>query len=344
MLSSCRSQKNAWRWIRSVGILCLFLCTRGLAARTPDEPAGDAVGIIDGDAIAVTGPMSVEAVRGVVRTILRSGAEVTVKFGNARISLVEGGQISICGPAHLSVLKSGAALTIAIDKGSVHFAVDQEPAITVYTTQVKAQPIAIGGGPQNALVGFDSAGALCIRTERGAMRLEQQFTGESVVVPQSADVLIANGRLDSIRAGSGRCSCELQLAKTAPPHAPGANSALAVNNSSDAAATNTDPTEAREKDQPIYQVFMPPLRYDANAKIQPEPDPALMIVVRRVHVRPTLIFRGHVEGESIAAAAAPPPRPPTPSRTPAAQQKPAAPTTFVDRLRNFVRKIWPSIV
>lgn len=342
MLFPCSSQKNASRWIRIIGILCLFLCTHELAARSPDEPAGDAVGIIDGDAIAVTGPMSVEAVHGVVKTILRSGADVQVKSGTARISLVEGGQITICGPAHLSLLKSGAALTIAIDKGSVHFAVDQEPAITVYTAQVKAQPIAIGGGPLNALVGFDAAGALCIRTERGAMRLEQQFTGESVVVPQSADVLVANGRLDSIRAGPGRCSCELQLVKTAPPRAPGANSALAANNSSSAATASTDSADAKEKDEPVYQVFMPPLRYDANAKIQPEPDPALMIVVRRVHVRPTLIFRGHVEGESIAAAAPPPPL--APSRTPAAQQKPAPPTSFVDRLRNLVRKIWPSLV
>ena len=72
------------------------------AAGVPDKPAGDAVGTIEGDAIALQGPMSVELVRGQVKTMLRSGNDVRVKSGQARIDLVEGGTIAICGPAHLS--------------------------------------------------------------------------------------------------------------------------------------------------------------------------------------------------------------------------------------------------
>ena len=34
--------------------------------------------------------------------------------------------------------------------------------------------------------------------------------------------------------------------------------------------------------QPTYQVFMPPLRYDSSAKVQDEPDPKLIVMVRRV--------------------------------------------------------------
>jgi len=41
---------------------------------------------------------------------------------------------------------------------------------------------------------------------------------------------------------------------------------------------------------------MPPLIYDANAKVQPEIDPKMIVLVRRVRVRPTLIFQGRVEG------------------------------------------------
>ena len=55
---------------------------------------------------------------------------------------------------------------------------------------------------------------------------------------------------------------------------------------------------------------MPPLRFDANAKVQPEPDPRLMVIVRRVRVRPTLVFQGRVEEEAVATAAATPPAPP----------------------------------
>jgi hypothetical protein len=88
---------------------------------------------------------------------------------------------------------------------------------------------------------------------------------------------------------------------------------------------------------------MPPLIYDANAKVQPEVDPKMIVLVRRVRVRPALIFQGRVEG--VAAAAVTPA--PTPASTPAAAAnapKPAAPSsdTFVDRVRNFVRKLWPS--
>jgi len=85
------------------GMLCLAVFVSASAA--PDQPAGDTVGVIDGEDIAVTGPMSVEVVGGQVKTILRSGSDVRVKSGQARISLAEGGQLSICGPAHLSVLK-----------------------------------------------------------------------------------------------------------------------------------------------------------------------------------------------------------------------------------------------
>jgi len=40
---------------------------------------------------------------------------------------------------------------------------------------------------------------------------------------------------------------------------------------------------------------MPPLIYDANAKVQPGIDPKKIVLVRRVRVRPTLVFRGRVK-------------------------------------------------
>ncbi len=359
-----RSQERLPRALCLAGIAAVLFCACGLAARQPDEPAGDAVGSIEGDAISVTGPMSVEAAHGQVRTVLRSGADIKVKSGSARIALIEGGQIVICGPAHFSVLKSGGALTIAIDQGTVHFYAEQEPAITVYTAQIKAQSIPIGGEPRDALVGFDATGALCVRTQRGAMRLEQQLTGESVVVPQGADVLVNNGQLESLRTSAGHCACELQLAKAAQP-SPGelprsgnvtgtsAPPTPAANQSFRAAAppsvTNPAPVDdAREKDEPVYQVFMPPLRYDAKAKVQPEVDPAMIVLVRRVHVRPTLIFRGRVEGESVAAATLPVAQAPLSSQSASAQAPPqpqklaTASSSFVDRVRSFLRKIWSS--
>jgi len=90
---------------------------------------------------------------------------------------------------------------------------------------------------------------------------------------------------------------------------------------------------------------MPPLRFDASAKVQPEPDPRLMVIVRRVRVRPTLIFQGRVEGETVAAAtptAAPPQARPTapPAAAPASAPPTPAQGSVVDRVRSFFHKLW----
>ena len=329
--------------VSAVAMLCAALFAA--AAARPDEPSTDSVGVIDGEAIAVTGPMHVETLNGQVKTVLRSGSDVHVKSGTARIDLVEGGQITICGPAHFSVLKSGGSLTVALDSGTIHAHIEGEPALTIYTPQIQAHTVAIGGGPQDVLVGFDTPGALCIRANRGAVRLEQQLTGQSVLIPQTGDVLLLNGQLDSLRTSAGRCACELQIAKAAPPPEPEI-SRLATAEEARKSALETKPgptTAAVEKpavkEEPIYQVFMPPLVYDANAKVQPDFDPRMIVLVRRVRVRPTLIFQGRVEGTIVAAVTLPPAPAPAAAAT---ASKPPVPArdSFVDRVRSFVRKLW----
>src|SRR5271170_7156875 len=96
-------------------------------------PAPDTIGVIEGEAIAVSGPMSVEVVHGQVKTVLRSGSDVRVKSGTAQIALVEGGVINICGPAHLSILKTSGALTVALETGTIHTHISHEVLLTVYT-------------------------------------------------------------------------------------------------------------------------------------------------------------------------------------------------------------------
>jgi hypothetical protein len=332
-----RALPGAW-----VAVLCAALFA-GARAR-PDEPGTDFVGAIEGESIAVTGPIRVEAANGQVKTVLRSGSDVRVKSGTARIDLVEGGLISICGPAHLSVLKSGGSLTVALDSGTIHVHVEHQPALTVYTPQIQVQTVAIGDGPQDALVGFDTPGAMCVRANRGALRLEQQLTGQSILVPQAGDVLLANGQLDSLRSGSGHCSCEPQLAK-APAPAPEISrlaTSEEVRRQSHEAKSGTPRVPLEKpaaKEEPIYQVFMPPLVYDLHAKAQPDFDPKMIVLVRRVRVRPTLIFHGRVEGQTVATVA---PAPPPAAAASATASKPPAPSSdsLLDRVRNFVRKLW----
>ena len=385
-------------------------------AAAPDKPTGDAVGTIEGDAIALQGPMSVELVRGQVKTMLRSGNDIRVKSGQARIDLVEGGTIAICGPAHLSLLKSGGSLTIALDSGIVHVNVEKAPSVTVYTAQIQAKPIAIGDGAQDVLIGFDAAGVMCVRAGNGAIRLENQLSGQSVLVPQGGDILLNNGGLDGITNTEGHCECEL-LATNEPPPPPelsrlatpdeirqrdsakvaeaaaikeaadnaamdkaaaekdaadklvaeraAAEKAAADKLAADQAAAQTaaqqaaaakaaaqqaaaqaaaqqaaakqapaqqvpaantstannvnppvpwgesvprpvqrkvEKIDAPKPQEPIYQVFMPPLSYDAKAAAPADNfDPKFIMLVRRVRVKPTLIYQGKVEGEAPVA-------------------------------------------
>ena len=375
-----RAKRTAFWGVRR--LVCLSLAAIFFAAlylppsaRT-DQPSYDTVGAIEGEDVSVQGPLNIEVVHGRTITILRSGSDVHVNSGQARIDLVEGGQIAVCGPAHLSVLKSVNLLTLALDSGIIHAHIEgPQPALTIYTAQIQAKPIAIGDAPQDTLVGFDQTGAMCIRADSGAVRVEQQLTAQTILVPQSGEVLITNGQLESLRNGVTHCSCELQLAKTltaTPPQsevrrlptseemqkanteaakAPAAPPQSEVSrlptseemqkaNSEAAKAPATPPKPAAAKEGPVYQVFMPPLSYDAGAKVQPDNfDPQLIVLVRRVRVRPTLIFQGSVKDAPAIAKNAPPAAPEKAPETPTPQSQQAQPSIFA-RIRAFFRSLF----
>jgi hypothetical protein len=325
-----------------IALLAAALLTA--AAALPDNPSDDTVGTIEGDAISLQGPMSVEVVKGQIKTILHSGNDVRVKSGQARLELVEGGQIAICGPAHLSVLKSGGALTLALDNGVIHAHIEQHPTLTIYTAQIQAKPISIGDGPQDALIGFDSPGAMCVRATAGAIRLEQQLTGQNVIVPQGGDIILNNGALSGLQNTGGHCNCDLPIAKGDPP--PPEYSRVATTEEirqreeeAKKASTPAEKPVVPAKERPVYQVFMPPLSYDAKAAVQRDDfDPKLILLVRRVRVRPTLIYQGRVEGSPVQSAAAkkPAPGPVAPPAASSAQEQ----NSVMSRVRAFLRRLF----
>jgi hypothetical protein len=335
-------------------VFAFFFTAHGaLAAPPPQEPQGEIIGTIEGQAIAVKGPMSVQVVGNEVKTLLRSGVDIRVKLGRARINLAEGGTIAVCGPAHISMLKAKNALTIALDSGTIHAHVEGSLALNIFTAQILAKTVAIGTGPRDVLVGFDTPGLMCVRPGRGALHLEEQFGGQSVMVPQGGDVTIANGQLQGMRSNSGLCACEsFDLGTTAANVNTPEISALASSEEIKRSVAPRKPLPQAVANpvapdlpnaaavEPAYQVFMPPLRYDSSAKVQDEPDPKLIVLVRRVHVRPTLIFQSRVEGDplpsvvnSFSAAKS------KPQQT---AQKSAAPasTSVVDRVKTFFKSLW----
>ena len=325
----------------------------GSPGQQPPEPTGEIIGTIEGQNIAVKGPMSVQVIGSEVKTLLRSGVDIRVKAGRARINLAEGGTIAVCGPAHISMLKANNVLTVALDSGTVHAYVDGNLTVNIFTAQIVAKTVPIGDGPLDALVGFDSATQMCVRSGRGALRLEEQFGGQTVMVPQGGDVVLVNGQLQGMRNGSGLCACEsfapdVNAANTLAPEistpatseevkrnvAPRKPTPRAAGNP--AAPEFAKPTAP----EPTYQVYMPPLTYDASKKVQDEPDPRLIVLVRRVRVRPTLIFQSRVEGDALPNA--------TPASLtkkklePPAAAKTAAPASasVVDRVKTFFKNLW----
>jgi hypothetical protein len=98
--------------------------------------------------------------------------------------------------------------------------------------------------------------------------------------------------------------------------------------------------------EPIYQVFMPPLSYDLSAKVQPDFDPKFIILVRRVHVRSTLTFKGRVKGDPVVVASnAAPPKSAAADLHMNQQSPPKAPApnqndSLLNRVRNFFRRLW----
>jgi hypothetical protein len=337
-----------------VSFVVLFFANprNACALPRPQEPQGEIIGTVDGQAIAVKGPMTVQVVGNEVKTLLRSGVDIRVKSGRARITLTDGSTIAVCGPAHISMLKSGGALTIALDTGSIHARVSGNLTLNIFTAQILAKTVAIGDGPQDFLVGFETPGLMCVRAGLGALRLEEQFGGASVVVPQGGDVTLANGQLQNIHNNSGLCACEAFDSAATPAAGIGpeiSTPASSEDIKKDSAPRKPAPPAANPKApelaqapafEPTYQVFMPPLRYDANAKIQEEVDPKLIVLVRRVRVRPTLIFQSRVEGGPLPAAQSSLSATKAKPQPAAPKSSPTTSTSVVDRVKTFFKNLW----
>ncbi len=312
------------------------------------QAAPEMVGRIDGDDIAVKGAVSVEVENGRSITVLASGSEVTVRSGQARLVLVDGGEIGVCAPAHFSLLKSGGAITLALDYGRVHPRLERGVSLTIYTPLIVATPISIAEGPRDATVGLEATGAMCVLAERGAVRVEQQLSGQSLLVPQSGEVAFAGGQLEVLRGATGACHCDVLTARAAPPPPPRppelsvpASPGLARPIKPPVMPSKNPVPETREEpkppaiEEPIYKVIMPPLTFDAAAPAPPpDPGPDTILLVREARVRPAEVYRGRVEGAPVPSS--------SPARSPGtlAKDAPKKKAGVFSKIGRFFRRIF----
>lgn len=310
-------------------------------ARFPDQDPPAVVARIEGDDLAVTTAYNGQIEINHGPTAVASGSDVTVHSGGALLMLNSGGEISICGPAHFTLHKTADAITLALDYGRVHPSLDTSQTFTIYTPLVVATPIAISGTRRDSTLGLDQSGEMCILADRGAMRVEPQFAGQSLIVPQGGIVNLSGGQIESLKGDASTCSCNYQRVRGDQPKPPAP--AQAVSSREIAALSHPvqpEPkkAEAAASPEPVYTVLMPPLSFDASSPAPPpDPSPETILLVREVRMRPSVVLHGHVNPAPVQT-------PPALTETatppaPADSRRPDSQPGLMTRVRNLFRKL-----
>lgn len=342
---------GTWTKILALALLAIVaaLSIRDAHISAQDFPV--VVGRIEGDDVQVvtTTPSGVET--DAAPTVVASGSDVTLRSGRALLLLNAGGEISICGPAHFKLIKSSAAVTLALDYGRVHPSLESSDAFTIYTPTIVATPIAISGGLRDMTLGLEQGGEMCVLTARGAMRVEPQFSDQSMIVPQGGKVSLVGGQIDSLQADASACSCDFPRAHMEPPMSEppahsqsdrdfGALASLAAPLPPQRKRTENSPPPASAP-EPVFTVLMPPLTFDANSpEPPPAPAPETILLVREVRLRPSVVFRGHVNPAPSEAAASP--APPAAVRAPSDDRPPESQPGILDRVKTFLHRLTSS--
>lgn len=204
--------------VRCVLLVCSLLFCLGAPLRAQDAPPGT-VGRVEGRDISVEGGAA--AASGTATRapsiFVSNGSVITVHSGQARLILSAGGGADICGPAKFTLLESGGAITLALNFGRLHVQLPVTTALRVFTPTIVATPIEIGGARRDVTLGLDLTDSICVRADVGALRLEQQFSGEVLDVPQLGEFFLAAGKLNPVAGTPGTCACEFQQARASPP-------------------------------------------------------------------------------------------------------------------------------
>jgi len=206
--------------------LSIFILIVSSAHVLRAQQNGAAIGRVEGNDISVEGAGAsgngdTPSAGGQLASFLVSnGNVVTVHVGQARMTLAAGGQVDICGPAKFTVLESGGAITLALNFGRMHVQIPATTSLRIYTPTIIATPLDIGGAVRDINVGLDLNDSLCVVSTGGAVRLEQQFSGEGLIVPQAGEFFLEGGNLVPVVGAPGSCECVAELQARATPAAP----------------------------------------------------------------------------------------------------------------------------
>lgn len=226
---ACRAEKHLKDWL-ICGAVVLSSGFLALPARAQTSVGAVTIGQVVGGDISVIGPSS-PVMNGSMPAIeFLGGGTIVVHSGKARVEFIGGGELDVCGPAKFTVLSSDQALTVALSFGRVHARFDASRPITIYTPVVLATPMSLGDRPRDATIGVANTGTMCVRAARGAVRLQNQLSGETVIVPQPSEVVLEGPSFGTLPPAVGQCRCDFDepSARQATPLVPALAPASAV--------------------------------------------------------------------------------------------------------------------
>ena len=199
-------------------LACAALLTGPQLLRGQQAPPG-AIGRVEGNDVSVdngTAAESAPAAHGSPSFVF-NGSVLTVHDGKARLTLIAGGQVDVCGPAKFTLLQSGASITLALNFGRIHLQLPASTPLRIFTPTMIATPLDIGGASRDITAGLDMNDSLCVVATSGAIRLEQQFTGAGLIVPQSGEFFLSAGNLVPVAGAPGSCACTPMHVQSLPP-------------------------------------------------------------------------------------------------------------------------------
>jgi hypothetical protein len=304
------------RFFRTIPVLTLAIIG---AAATRAQTVREVVGRVEGHDFVVENSIGEPVPVGEQANLLSSGNRLVVRSGQARILLEGGGDILICGAAQIDLLKSQGSITIALNHGTLRVHVKKPDPVAVFTPLVLATTVAIGGGERDVTIGLEQSGQMCIRAISGAVRVGQQLSGESLLVPQFGGLTLSGAQINAVSASAPGCTCEADAARLAPPRVnttqqiPAANIAVEelsprfnaqqIGTPVPQASSANDASIPPVVDESPLSVLMPPLVFNASNPDEP-PDATVETVAlaRSVRIREDTIVHGTVEPKGNAAS------------------------------------------
>lgn len=269
-----------------------------LRAQQIQPPAGT-IGRVEGNDVSVEGGSAAANATPTTAPsmFVANGSIITVHSGQARLTLLGGGEVDVCGPAKFTLLQSGQAITLALNFGRMRVQLSASSQLRIFTPTIIATPIDIAGSSRDFTVGLDLNDSLCVVAASGALRLEHQFTGEGLIVPQAGEFFLAAGKLMPVAGVAGSCQCLALQARVSPPLPPSPEMGLT-------SKPQPDPAPVQEIASPEPPSAAPPATPEAHV-----PTPAIQIrqlaIANQIHPNPLAKDNKEAEAPPVPAASIP---------------------------------------